>query len=125
MADMILDHEIGEKLGALANRLMVTTEFGKDAHTVLDAAILLMKALETIADREKKLDAIADILDYPRESWRISGCDNLAHAVKTLQRAIRRHAATVTRHRQDCRCMRCCGVRVNAKRYARRNGWLQ
>ena len=83
--EFVLDHEIGERLGALTNRLMVTTEFGKDAHTVLDAGILLTKALEAIVDREKKLDAIAGVLDYPRESWRISGCDNLAHAVKTLQ----------------------------------------
>ena len=41
-----------------------------------------------------------------------------------ILRAIRRHAATVTRHRQECRCMACCQVRVRAKRYARVHGWL-
>jgi hypothetical protein len=32
-----------------------------------------------------QLDAIAKVLGYPRESWRIAGCEFLAHAVRDLQ----------------------------------------
>lgn len=39
-------------------------------------------------------------------------------------RAIRKHAATVTRHKIDCRCRSCAEVRVRGKRYARVQGWL-
>jgi hypothetical protein len=34
-----------------------------------------------------QLDAIAKVLGYPVESWRIAGCDFLAHAVRGLQDA--------------------------------------
>jgi hypothetical protein len=37
--------------------------------------------LDCLADREKKLDAIAEALGMPKESWRIAGCDVLAHAI--------------------------------------------
>lgn len=43
------------------------------------------KAAEELLAAAKHLDAIADALGYPRESWRIAGCDTLAHAVKALQ----------------------------------------
>jgi hypothetical protein len=42
--------------------------------------------LDCLADREKKLDAIAEALDMPKDSWRIAGCDVLAHQVRDLMR---------------------------------------
>ncbi len=44
-----------------------------------------VQARESARSASAHLDAIADVLGYPRESWRISGCDFLAHAVKALQ----------------------------------------
>lgn len=35
---------------------------------------------------ERQLDAIAEVIGYPKESWRIAGCDTLSHAVAELQR---------------------------------------
>lgn len=56
--ELTLDHKIGERLDALAKRLMATTQFGADAHTVLDAGILLMRALkEIVALRAGDTDA--------------------------------------------------------------------
>ena len=46
---------------------------------------LLRDADRRIEAMEVHLDAIADVIGYPRESWRIAGCDALAHAVKTMQ----------------------------------------
>ena len=46
---------------------------------------LLRDADRRIEAMEVHLDAIADVIGYPRESWRIAGCDALAHAVKAMQ----------------------------------------
>jgi hypothetical protein len=43
---------------------------------------------------------------------------------EVILKSITRHAAAVTGHRAGCRCIRCAQVRVRAKRYARRHGWL-
>jgi hypothetical protein len=51
------------------------------------ADALLRDADLRIAEREAQLDAIAKELDVPKESWRIAGCDVLAHQVKDLRRS--------------------------------------
>lgn len=64
-----------------------TTAMPDDAYIGLKGTTdaLLRDADRRIADRDAKLDAIADVIGYPRESWRIAGCDALAHAVGALQ----------------------------------------
>jgi hypothetical protein len=47
---------------------------------------LLKDADRRIAERDAKLDAIAEALDMPKESWRIAGCDVMAHQVRDLLR---------------------------------------
>ena len=84
-SELVLDHEIGERLDELSKRLMATTEFHQDAHTVLEAGILLMRALQELVGHEAKLDAIAAVLGHPKGAWKIAGCDVLAHYVQALQ----------------------------------------
>ena len=44
-------------------------------------------AFKALEDRDLKLDAIAKALDMPKDSWRIAGCDVLAHQVRDLMTA--------------------------------------
>ena len=82
--DITLDAEFLRRLDAVAKRLMATTEFHQDAHTVLEAGIMLARALDRIVSAERHLDAISEVLEMPKESWRIAGCDVLAHQVRDL-----------------------------------------
>ena len=84
--DVMLDADFLMKLDGVAKRLMATTDFHPDAHTVLEAGIMLARSLERIVNAERQLDAIAEVIGYPKESWRIAGCDTLAHAIGDLQR---------------------------------------
>jgi hypothetical protein len=60
-----------------------------DAYIGLKGATdaLLRDADRRLAEREALLDAISEALDIPKESWRIAGCDVLAHQVKDLMRS--------------------------------------
>lgn len=82
-----LDAAFLQKLGDLAKRLMAIKIFHPDAHTVFEAAIMLAQSLERITAAERQLEAIADVIGYPKESWRIAGCDVLSHAIADLQRS--------------------------------------
>ncbi|MDP2621993.1 MAG: hypothetical protein Q8P46_17770 [Hyphomicrobiales bacterium] len=41
-------------------------------------------AFSELEDRDGKLDAIAKALDMPKDSWRIAGCDVMAHQIRGL-----------------------------------------
>lgn len=57
---------------------------------------LLRDADRRIADMAGKLDAISEVLEMPKESWRIAGCDVLAHQVRDLLANYIRLRETVT-----------------------------
>lgn len=64
-------------------------ETAAEVQRPLDAQMARLNETVTRLNEEnefstRQLDAIADALGYHRESWRIAGCDVLAHAVQTL-----------------------------------------
>lgn len=54
MSDLVIN-DVAERLKSLAEKLMATTDFHGDAHTVLEAGITLMKAQDEIVALREQL----------------------------------------------------------------------